>query len=1522
MQSVRKSKDVNRCESDSDLSQSSHEYSSSSSSQSPERKGKYCGKVSKTTHSKRSKTEKKKDRRSRSREENGKRSKSKDRKSRSREKERNKRARSQEKTRNRSRSKERERSRKSRERDRNVKSRSRERNKSRRSMSEERERNRKSRSRERDRNRRSRSSNRIRKSKNKRRSRSRERGRDKRSKSRERGRDKKSKSRERGRDKRSKSRERGRDKRSKSRERGRDKRSKSRERGRDKRNRSLKEGKRYKRRRSSESDSSERSISRGTKRNRRHSSSSEDSDYKHSRSRYKSKETDRERTRSQRIELRETNPCKRSNSTSSVENGKVYGNVETSNVLRKTNLEEVKENIVEKSRWDTDSDNADDGKTESTLRPMKKRKRTISELVKEECRMSDDAEANNSSSSESEDEEKELLFDWENHRYELNCLFFSDSDIIKRGSEDYRDFWLFLKKYQNIKKQKKIRGMCGGSTSKPVLKDAYSQVFHLPTVYEKKHSINFMVVTKGISELRQRLPPQDLDERKNRLSKKRLKEVQFIIQLYSDFTQKQKFEKLKKLRDGQSNLPIAEYREDIVKKVQENSVVIIAGDTGCGKSTQVPQYLLAAGFSGIACTQPRRIACISLCKRVAYETLNEYGSEVGYQIRFEKSKTDRTKIVFLTEGLLLRQVTKDATLSMYDVIILDEIHERHLQTDFLLGVVKCLLLQRSTIKVILMSATINIDLFNNYFMGDAPVIKVPGRLFPIQLQYFPIPIEEQASKTEKIDPAPYVRILNLIDNKYPEKERGDVLVFLSGMSEITTVIDALKLYSQQNRRWIILPLHSTLAVTEQEKVFDIPPEGVRKCIVSTNIAETSVTIDGIRFVVDSGKVKEMSYDSQSKMRKLKEFWISQASAEQRKGRAGRTGPGVCFRLYADKKFDELTPYSTPEIQRVPLDSLILQMISMGLPNIRLFPFIEPPAAESLEVSLHALKTQAALTDEEKLTSVGQLLSQLPVDVALGKMLIMGSLFHQVDPVLSLAASMSVQSPFTNRAYRDPDCSSSMKNLESDHGDAFTLLKAYREWLSIKAEGRENSRKWCRRRGLEEQRFYEITKLRHQFTQLLADSGLTEMTARQTGIGRTSSERAQRYGQLKQLREMKKELYQKGPRKAKVLKMYDNEGIMSDEEDDRTDIKDVDFRIKNDYKTLESLCECSTVRTYKDVVLLKIILCCGLYPQVAIADDHNNYKPGSEQLFHTYAKPFTILHPNSVFSSQPEVLEVAESDIVDAPGFNRRNPVSTKHQLLTYVSLLETHKPYLVGCLRVPAAQTILLFAKCVDTNADISVVACDDFLELRFPDNVAAQNLVFQSILLRNKWKKLLELRIQASKPSITNHDELVASANGMEKDLTAGLIDFYLSEVLYSVRRLLPADLKLLHKGPGPQDAILCSNPFQPGEPCQPNNIKGGVVLTDFLSYNCLLDTECMLTTITSFDSVCPYCDQELHLSTLERLSHMAQCLEGQINVVDEEEDHSNDPTKKEYYCPHCEKTLWISIREIFRHKQSHVKS
>lgn len=489
---------------------------------------------------------------------------------------------------------------------------------------------------------------------------------------------------------------------------------------------------------------------------------------------------------------------------------------------------------------------------------------------------------------------------------------------------------------------------------------------------------------------------------------------------------------------------------------------------------------------------------------------------------------------------------------------------------------------------------------------------------------------------------------------------------MSGLNEITTIVEAAKEYASTKNTWIILPLHSSLSIADQDKVFDYAPEGMRKCIVSTNIAETSVTIDGIRFVIDSGKVKEMSYDPSCKLSRLKEFPISKASAEQRKGRAGRTGPGVCYRLYSDKEYDEFESYSAPEIHRVPLESLLLQMVAMGLPDARLFPFIEPPPKESIEGSILSLKQHDAMTADEKLTSIGKALSRLPVDISIGKMLLMGCVFSQLQPVLSLAAALSVQSPFTNRAYRDHECETARKDLESDHGDPITLLNAYREWLDLKRlgfdrrQGVENTKTWCRRRGLEEQRFYEITKLRNQFQDLLTDCGLMEV---QKEASLSSSERAIRHGELRQLKEMKKAHKMEAPRKRKLLVNSDE---ADGENDQKMDIRDVEFRLSHDPSKMKNLLSGATACSYRDLMTLKLILVSGLYPQVAIGDEFNYCKAPSQHFYHTSSKPFTSLHPMGFFGNNGQILQLEESEIIDKPVFYKSKlPLSAKHQILCY-----------------------------------------------------------------------------------------------------------------------------------------------------------------------------------------------------------------------------------------------------------------
>ncbi|XP_032240622.2 probable ATP-dependent RNA helicase DHX34 isoform X1 [Nematostella vectensis] len=1144
-------------------------------------------------------------------------------------------------------------------------------------------------------------------------------------------------------------------------------------------------------------------------------------------------------------------------------------------------------------------------------------------------------------------DEDDSPIDWSEHKHTLDHLFFRDNDYIKRGTEDYKDFWHFFERYESFQRKRSL-------SKKDVKKEPsnnVSQKLGLPVNYDKRYRVNVSVLSGDIAELvRPSHHKGKLKEKEPKyrgLTEANIAEFRSVLLYYIDFCQKQKFNKLAKLKRDQTNLPISQFRQQIVDAVKNHQVVIIAGDTGCGKSTQVPQYLLHAGFTEIACTQPRRIACISLAKRVGFETLNEYGSEVAYQIRFEGSKTSATRILFLTEGLLLRQIASDPDLSRYNVVVVDEVHERHLHGDFLLGMLRCIIEGRANLKLVLMSATINIDLFAGYFEG-APVIQVPGRLYPIQVQYQAPAAEKQkapTSRTERLDPSPYLKIMQLIDYKYPPTERGDLLIFLSGMSEISAVVDAAREYAQRTRRWIVLPLHSSLSVDEQDKVFDVAPDGVRKCIVSTNIAETSITIDGIRFIADSGKVKEMSFDNEAKMQRLQEFWISQASAEQRKGRAGRTGPGVCYRLYTQSDYHAFSEYATPEIQRAPLDSTVLQMVAMGINDVRAFPFIEPPPRSSIENSVHFLQQQGALTEDEAITPVGQMLSRLPVDVVIGKMLLMGSVFHVTDPVMIIAAGLSVQSPWTRRLDHDPDVMALRKELESDHGDPFTLLNAYDEWIQVKSRQGSGSKKWCRRRGLEEQRFYEMSKLKRQFEDLLVDHGLIQ---RETKDDSDDDEREREKYKRRQLKRLKRE-HQTSTRRRKLLKLEeDEEGV--DDKETVPDIRDMEFKLTHDLDKLEE--ERNTRRgfTLRDINLLKIILCSGLYPNLAIADDTNCWKRDTEQTFHTQSKSSLLLHPTSVFATNPDVLKPPQ-DIGAPPsqedvksGKRLRDSLdltySTSHQLLAYVSLLETNKPYLVNSMRVPGLQTLMLFARSLDTNADLTRVIADTWLEVRLPDAKTAQSAMSAVIQLRSTWMRLLQLRLDAKRSGSETGLLEMNKCRDLERALAKKLSEFLDSNIRFSTRRLLPSEDQHLYKGLMDSDDFDLTAegilPFQgPSTPLEVHPTKGGIRVNEYLTYNCLMDEIQAEAASAAAEYIqkhwtCPKCGEKMIITVLERLRHENDCheTEGQESIATQESQDTKPSEfskpdmahlRREYFCADCKKEFVFTSSEILKHKRSH---
>ncbi|KAM6987928.1 LOW QUALITY PROTEIN: putative ATP-dependent RNA helicase DHX34 [Tautogolabrus adspersus] len=1144
-------------------------------------------------------------------------------------------------------------------------------------------------------------------------------------------------------------------------------------------------------------------------------------------------------------------------------------------------------------------------------------------------------------------------WDWDDPRCraQLDEIFFRRHDYIQAGSPEHKEFWAFFDRFQRFKTKKDMSGSGarrkdeGEAEGKDRKKSASGKVdLGLPKEYEARYRINVSVCTRDIEERMGKTEHNRSRQRSSGPGSQEISDCRLALLHFLDFSQRQSFGKLAKLRREQKNLPIFQYKDRIMELVRRHPVVVVAGDTGCGKSTQVPQYLLSAGFTHIACTQPRRIACISLAKRVSFESLNQYGSKVGYQIRFETTRTEATKLLFLTEGLLLRQIQQDRTLDQYQVVIVDEVHERHLHCDFLLGVLRSLVAERPDLRLILMSATINIKLFSDYF-SSAPVLQVPGRLFPIQVIYQPIPPEEQPSRSEKLDPRPYLRILQGIDQRYPPEERGDLLLFLSGVAEISTIQEACQVYATHTCRWIVLPLHSTLSLAQQDKVFDISPPGVRKCIISTNIAETSVTIDGVRFVVDSGKVKEMSFDPKAKMQRLQEFWISRASSEQRKGRAGRTGPGVCYRLYAESDYDAFAPYPVPEIHRVALDSLVLQMKSMCLGDPLSFVFIDPPPASSIQTAVTYLREQGALDSRSELTSIGSLLAQLPVDVVIGKMLVLGSLFNLAEPVLTVAAALSVQSPFLRSAQHNPDCATARTPLHSNQGDPFTLLNTFNAWMEIKGERGGGSKKWCRRRGLEEQRLYEMVNLRRQFKDLLKSHGLLESEYSSSSSG-DRGQRRERLTERRKLHQLKRDHEQQESSRRKVLKLNEGqEGEFSSGSDteetgrgkkdkersgQNLDIQDVKFKLRHNVSELQEAVSISQDLSSRQQSLLKLLLCRGLYPQLALPDEHNSTRKDSDQVFHTRNKQGVVIHPTSVFASDPEVLQVPE-DATREIESERRD--SSKHQLLAFVTLLETNKPYLSNCVRVPALQALLLVANSVDSNADCSRLVVDGWLELELREPEEALKVLSTALTLRGEWERLLLAQLGQSKMG----EPVQGVSRKVREKLSEGLVRFLLyTEVSYSLRRLTAFQTQNLYIGPQSGSELSHTkapdlNPLLPGVEAKPDPIKGGLRVTCFFTYNCLADSKDLYSECLRTFWSCPNCDLYMPLTPLERMQHEASCRpEGEQQQQQEEEEpesvkagpSSVSSLTRDYHCDVCNEDLTLTSTEILKHKRQHMYS
>ncbi|HEY6354708.1 MAG TPA: ATP-dependent RNA helicase HrpA, partial [Burkholderiaceae bacterium] len=460
------------------------------------------------------------------------------------------------------------------------------------------------------------------------------------------------------------------------------------------------------------------------------------------------------------------------------------------------------------------------------------------------------------------------------------------------------------------------------------------------------------------------------------------------------------------------SLPVSARRDEIARAIREHPVVIVCGETGSGKTTQLPKIALelgrglgAGGKGLIGHTQPRRIAASSVAKRIAEELDSPLGDVVGYKVRFQDRLQRGASVKLMTDGILLAETQHDPELRAYDTLIIDEAHERSLNIDFLLGYLRQLLPRRPDLKVVVTSATIDADRFARHFEsahGPAPVIQVSGRLFPVEQRWRPF----QESRDHGLDEA----IADAIDELWRGGAAGDILVFLPGEREIREAADHLRKHLASAHRSgppaEILPLFARLSQAEQDRVFQ--PHGARRIVLATNVAETSLTVPGIRFVVDAGLARVKRYSYRSKVEQLQVEPISQAAANQRAGRCGRVADGVCIRLYDEKEFASRERFTDPEILRSSLAGVILRMKALRLGAVEDFPFIEPPPRKAIADGYALLAELNAVDDGNELTAIGQELSTLPLDPRVGRMILEARDRQALNEVLIVASALSVQ----------------------------------------------------------------------------------------------------------------------------------------------------------------------------------------------------------------------------------------------------------------------------------------------------------------------------------------------------------------------------------------------------------------------------------------------------------------------------------------------------------------------------------
>lgn len=534
------------------------------------------------------------------------------------------------------------------------------------------------------------------------------------------------------------------------------------------------------------------------------------------------------------------------------------------------------------------------------------------------------------------------------------------------------------------------------------------------------------------------------------------------------------------IKQIKESLPVYAYRDELLNAMEQYQILVVLGETGSGKTTQIPQYLHEAGYTKngmkVGITQPRRVAAMSVAARVAEEMDTKVGYQVGYSIRFEDCTSEKTVLKYMTDGMLLREFLTEPDLRSYSVIIIDEAHERTLHTDILFGLVKDIARYRKDLKVLVSSATMDAEKFSEYF-DDAPIFNIPGRRFPVEIYHTAAP------------EANYIQAaLSTILTIHISQPPGDILLFLTGQEEIENAEEILKSIANhlgsKISEIIVVPCYANLPSELQAKIFEPTPEGTRKVVLATNVAETSITIDGVVYVIDPGFEKQNNYNPRTGMESLVIVPCSRASAKQRAGRAGRVAPGKCFRLYTSWAYkNELEEVTVPEIQRVNMSNVVLLLKSLGINDLMNFDFMDPPPSETLIRALEQLYSMGALNSRGELTKMGRAMAEFPMDPMLSKTIMSAEKYSCTEEIISIISMLSVASSLFYRPKSEKVAADQQrKNFFRPGGDHFMLLAVWNSWVET-----GYSIQWCYENYIQHRSIKRARDLRDQLV------GLTERT---------------------------------------------------------------------------------------------------------------------------------------------------------------------------------------------------------------------------------------------------------------------------------------------------------------------------------------------------------------------------------------------------------------------------------------------